>query len=331
MNTPWLLLLISQPTGNAALRMRIWREMKARGAASLRDGVHLLPDGDSQRAAFDLLADAVEHGGGSTHVVRAVADEAQHRKWRLLFDRSAAYADLFLRCQQLLRPAESAPPEALRREVSELEDEFAAIAAVDYFPGETKAQLARALSDLRAALERRIAPDEPQSASTAPEVGERKKYQGRVWATRRNLWIDRVASAWLIHRFIDPQARFVWIKTPAEKPTRAVGFDFDGAEFSHAAGRVTFEVLARSFGLDGDPAIARIGAIVHKLDVGGVSQPEAGGVEALLGGLRMLHPDDDGFLASAAGALDAYYASFSGQANLANSQPPPRRTKVRPR
>jgi hypothetical protein len=95
-----------------------------------------------------------------------------------------------------------------------------------------------------------------------------------------------MASAWLIRRFIDRKAKFLWLDEAKRCPKRALGFDFDGATFTHVGGRVTFEVLAASFGLDADPALARIAAIVHFLDVGGVPVAEAPGIEAVLAGLR---------------------------------------------
>jgi hypothetical protein len=94
-----------------------------------------------------------------------------------------------------------------------------------------------------------------------------------VWGTRQHLWVDRVASAWLITRFIDNEATFVWLAKPSDLPRGAVGFDFDGAEFTHVSELVTFEVLLASFGLDGDEALQRIGTMVHGLDVGGRRPP----------------------------------------------------------
>jgi hypothetical protein len=105
----------------------------------------------------------------------------------------------------------------------------------------------------------------------------RKDYRGRLWATRQRLWIDRVASAWMIRRFIDPQAKFLWLKRVKDCPKRAVGFDFDGAEFTHADSKVTFEVLVASFGLHEDPGLARLGALVHHLDVWGIPIAEGPG------------------------------------------------------
>jgi hypothetical protein len=140
------------------------------------------------------------------------------------------------------------------------------------------------------------------------------KYQGRIWATRARPWADRLASAWLVKRCIDPQAKFLWLKSPKDCPKRAVGFDFDGAEFTHVGAKVTFEVLLASFGLNGDPALERIGTLIHFLDVGGVPVPEAAGLEALLHGARDALRDDDALLAEAGRLLDYLYAHYATSA-----------------
>ena len=132
-----------------------------------------------------------------------------------------------------------------------------------------------------------------------------------LWATRRHIWVDRVACAWLIQRFIDPSARFLWLETPAECPADALGFDFDGATFTHVADRVSFEVLLASFGLDENRGLVRLGAMVHVLDVGGAAAPEAAGFEAMLAGARKRLPDDDALLAEVGAVLDSLYAHFS--------------------
>jgi hypothetical protein len=125
-----------------------------------------------------------------------------------------------------------------------------------------------------------------------------------------------MASAWLIRRFIDPRANFLCLETPADCPPDALGFDFDHATFthvaptSHASELVSFEVLAASFGLDADPAIARIGAIIHFLDVGGAPLPEASGIEAVLAGLRAGASDDDARLTAAGRVLDGLYTNY---------------------
>src|SRR5262249_19834013 len=125
--------------------------------------------------------------------------------------------------------------------------------------------------------------------------------------------------AWLIRRFIDPQAKFVWLKTPKERPRHALGFDFDGAEFSHVGARVTFEVLLASFGLAQDRALARLGALVHYLDVGGIPVAEAAGFAAILAGARARQADDDKLLHNMSAVLDALYASYASYGDGADA------------
>ena len=119
-----------------------------------------------------------------------------------------------------------------------------------------------------------------------------------------------MASAWLIRRFIDKRAKFLWLDNPVKCPKSAIGFDFDGAAFTHVGGLVSFEVLAVSFGLDSDPAIVRIAAIVHFLDVGGITVAEAAGIEAVLAGARTAAVNDDKLLAEACRVFDNLYRNF---------------------
>jgi hypothetical protein len=166
------------------------------------------------------------------------------------------------------------------------------------------------LADAEAALNARFSPDEPHAARGHIPKRDKARYQSRTWATREKLWIDRVASAWLVRRFIDPKAKFRWLKNPKDCPKTALGFDFDGAEFTHTGARVTFEVLAASFALDNDPAIARLGALVHYLDVGGLAVAEAAGFAAIMAGARAQGSSDDELLRSMSAVLDALYASY---------------------
>jgi hypothetical protein len=115
----------------------------------------------------------------------------------------------------------------------------------------------------------------------------------------------------LIQRFIDPQARILWLADPADCPPDALGFDFDGATFSHMGSRVTFEVLAASFGLQEQTAIAQLGLLVHYLDVGGIQPPEAAGIEGVLYGMRESIQDDDQLLEAATKVFDGLLISFN--------------------
>ena len=136
------------------------------------------------------------------------------------------------------------------------------------------------------------------------------RYRNRTWATRKDLWVDRIACVWLIRRFIDTNARFVWVERPRDRPKGAVGFDFDGAEFTHTGNRVTFEVLLASFGLDGDPALASIGQAVHFLDVGGIPVEGAKGLETVMRGIKLKARSDDDLAKEASRVLDHYYSAM---------------------
>jgi hypothetical protein len=171
-----------------------------------------------------------------------------------------------------------------------------------------------ALADAEAAFNAQFVPDEPRAARKKIPALDRADYQGRTWATRERLWIDRVASAWLIRRCIDPGARFVWLKNVKDRPKRALGFDFNGAEFTHVGSKVTFEVLLASFGLENDAGLVRLGALVHYLDVGGIPMPEAAGFTAIMSGARLTEPSDDALLAMMVPVIDSLYAAYSNDA-----------------
>jgi len=307
----WLMLVNSVSGENKTARMRIWRALKASGAAALRDGVYVLPKSDSARAVFAGQAEEVVAAGGTAHIMAFDGeDEAQQGALIRLFDRGADYAQLFARLDAFSTTIAKLDEAEARRQAAALRREVAALVAIDFFPGAARSQVESALADCEAALNARFSPDEPHPAKGAIASRDKARYRGRTWATRRHPWIDRAASAWLIRRFIDPKAKFLWLKKPKDCPKSAVGFDFDGAEFTHVGARVTFEVLAASFGLDKDRAITRIGAMVHYLDVGGIAVPEAAGFAAIMYGARAQHSDDGNLLKAISAVLDALYAGY---------------------
>jgi hypothetical protein len=307
-------MLISSVAGeNKTARQRIWRALKASGAAALRDGVYLLPKSDNAAAVFAEQLEEVAAAGGAAHIITFDAEgEAQQREFVRLFDRGAEYTELFAKADALKVRMLKLDEGAARREVAALRRDIAAVVAIDFFPpSKVQQQVERAMTDTEAALNARFSPDEPHTAQGTIPRRDRTQYRNRIWATRQHLWIDRVASAWLIRRFIDPKAKFVWLKKPKDCPKAAVGFDFDGAEFTHIGARVTFEVLAASFGLDADRAITRLGALVHYLDIGGIPVPEAAGFAAIMAGTRAEQADDDKLLKGMSAVLDALYASYT--------------------
>lgn len=297
----WCLLVLSLPTDNTAARMRAWRSLKAGGAVVLRDGVYVLPDGPAQRERLREVAADVRANGGSA---RLMTDVNAEEPIEPLFDRSAEFAPLVEDAKAALARADAA------RSARRLRKALDQWTAIDFFPGEAQRQAAEAVAELEHHVAQAADPHEPRAALRAVTRADRAAYQGRVWATRRRPWVDRLASAWLIRRFIDPAAQFVWLSDAAQCPRRAVGFDFDGAAFSHVGTRVTFEVLTAAFDLR-SPALHRLGTLVHGLDAGGVMPAEAAGVERVLAGMRDAIADDDALMLAAAGVFEGLYQSFA--------------------
>lgn len=294
----FLALFITLPTNQSAGRMRVWRALRALGSVTLRDGVYLLPDSAQHAVALSQIGDDVKSVQGTADLYLLEGrNDIQHGQLVALFDRSAEYARLLA----TIGATEAGDAKSIRA----LRREFSALSAIDFFPGEAHRQAEAALAALEAA-----ATGEPSNIAGKVRRLASGDFQGRTWATRKHLWVDRMASAWLIQRFIDRQASFLWLDDPKRCPKKALGFDFDGATFTHVDGRVTFEVLAASFGLNSDPAIARIATIVHCLDVGGVPVAEAAGIEAVLAGARAAAPNDDKLLTEASRVLDNLYKNY---------------------
>ena len=299
----WLILILTLPTENATARMRAWRALKACGAAVLRDGVYVMPVNEQHRGILAAIAEDVSASGGSTHLLEASGED-----YAGLFDRMADYQQLATDIAACRDDLDKVAPADLSRRARKLRKQLDAIAQTDFFPGQAQAQTAAMLDTLDAAIRSRLSPNEPTPRTAAITQLDTAHYQGRLWATRRRPRVDRLASAWLIRRFIDANARFLWLEAPADCPAEALGFDFDGAAFSHVGERVTFETLLASFGLEANPVLARIARIVHFLDVGGLPVAEAAGLEMLLAGMRASIADDDALLDAASAAFD-YFSS----------------------
>jgi hypothetical protein len=313
MNTEptWLLFLTSQTGQSSKLRMRLWRALKHIGAAILRDGVYLLPWREDLQKNLAAQVAAVREQGGSAYLLNVETfTPADTDALRGLFERSADYLPLFEALSRWHDELAQMNETQARRGLRQLQRELTALQAVDYFPGPDLARAQQLLAQTEMALNRRFSPHEPHAGKRVIEQRSAAEFKQCLWATRARLWIDRVASAWLIRRFIDTRARFVWLDDPAGCPADAIGFDFDGAEFSHVGELITFEVLLASFDLTGDPALTRLAALVHYLDVGGIAVAEAAGFEAILAGVRAYSRDDDELLAAMQPVLDALYSGF---------------------
>ena len=310
--TPWQALVLSLPTRDSTLRMRVWRALKDAGCGVLRDGVYVLPEGSAGGAVLAAMESEIRAAGGFAMTLELRPRTAEQRaQIRKLFDRSAGYGALVQEVNAVKAAVARLGARKAQTAVRRLQRSFEKLSQSDFFPGQAKRQAGEAVAALERRMREASSGGEPRASGKRLRVLEVARYRGRVWATRKDPWVDRLASAWLIKRFVDPAARFVWIGAPRERPRKAVGFDFDGAEFTHTGNRVTFEVLMASFGLDNDPAVSAIAAAVHFLDVGGIPMGDARGLETLLRGIKEKARDDDALLAEAMRVLDHFYSAYA--------------------
>lgn len=311
MKADWLLLTTTLPTRPSGLRVRVWRSLKSTGAGQLREGVYLLPASAVSAPALRELAHSIAQAGAPAHLIELNAnDAAQESAFRKLFNRSEAHAAFQQQIKSAAQGLRGASAAALRRQLRALESQWQQLQATDFFAAAPAQKSAQALAALRLRIERQLSPGEPSAA--AAEIPRRAlaDHQGRSWATRKRPWVDRLASAWLITRFIDHKPRFLWLADARRCPASALGYDFDGATFTHVADKVTFEVMAESFGLLADPALQRLAGIVHHIDVGGQPADEAAGLEAIVRGLQLQHARDDDLLAASLPLFDALHAAL---------------------
>jgi hypothetical protein len=303
----WLTLILGLPTANATERMRAWRALKSSGAAVLRDGAYMLPDTGACREALASVERDILAINGTAYVLPVVDPNGE--RFIKLFDRSDDYSKLSDEIEACRAQLNAENALSSTKQIRKLRKAYDQLTNIDYFPSKTKQQIDSALHELETAVSRALSSDEPHSCDqliTTLSIGD---YQGRLWATRKRPWVDRLACAWLIRRFIDPQAQILWLNSPQDCPVAALGFDFDEATFSHVGNRVTFETLQASFEIQ-VPGLSRIAALVHYLDVGGTQPIEAAGIERVLAGLRETISHDDHLLAAASAIFDGLLAEF---------------------
>jgi hypothetical protein len=304
----WLLLVHQLPASPSRLRVKIWRRLQAVGAVAVKGSVYVLPASAQAHEDFEWLRGEIVTLGGEAIVLTAEAvDEqttseivdafsaARRRDWNELAERVAA-----------ARLAAGRGGE-LERELRLLHGRAAQIEKIDFFPAGGRQEALAALAALagRASEERR---DEPASERPRLAVAD---YRGRRWLTRPRPGIDRIASAWLIRRFIDPAAEFHFAERipPGEE---VVPFDMFGVELGHQGDRCTFETLLAAFGL-GDPALDRLARIVRDLDlrIEAVDDLEAATVGRIVEGLRLTNEDDRQVLEHGCALFEAFYRSLS--------------------
>jgi len=322
------------PASTSNLRVRTWRRLQQIGAIPIKQAVYALPDSPMAREDFEWLKSEVTSAGGDASVFvaqdvdrwsdDALVDEFRRARQIAYLELAGEIERVLKQCDAPRRPRKQRRPTAGRL-VEGFRARFTALERIDFFGSAGRDRVATALAD----LDRRIAQGVARSnASSASGPADRATYAGRLWITRPRPGVDRMSSAWLIRRFIDPAARFAFAADRDALPTaEAVPFDMFGVEFSHQRDGCTFETLCAVFGID-DPAVHRLGTIVHDLDLkdGRFGAVDADTVGALVDGLELATPDDDELLTRGMMMFEALYLAFSATTRLKG----PREVSARP-
>ena len=298
----WLLLLYSLPATHKTERVAVWRKLKKSGAIQIKTSTYLLPDTAPQYELFQWLAKQVKDYGGESTLVRAREIEGlSDEKLIGLFNaaRDSQYAELANSLRSLNRRGTKRRDAQFAGEVETLKKEFRRIREVDFFNAPRG-------HDAEVLLQRIQSSARPKSTA-APKL-DPKNFQRKTWVTRPRPEIDRVASAWLIRRFIDSTATFVFAPA-ADLVPNALPFDFPDVEFSHHDEDCTFETLLRRFSIV-DKALRKIGEMVHDADLDDekFQRNECIGIDRVLKGWAKLGISDDELLQRGGACFDGLYS-----------------------
>lgn len=318
----WLIFFSSLPSRPVSKRMKVWRKLMQEGALHFKGTVYLLPySPEREEMLVGLVAEIASMGGDAAFVKAPQVETMDNAAIVRLFnaDRSRAYEQagknlhaFEQRLGSLQKGSGTVTPEQLLTEFRKIEKIFHDIATVDFFNSEAGSAYARRLRALGEELDAASHGKTP-AASSAIEAKDPATFRNRVWTTRSKPFGDRMASAWLIRRFVDPQARFAFVPDAhAKPPAGSVLFDMHGGDFTHQGDLCTFEVLVKSFALKQRP-LKKMAELVHELDIkdGRYKAPEASGVEELLTGIRKTAKNDMDALEKGMAVFEMLYAGKS--------------------
>ena len=307
----WLLLIHQLPPKPDYFRVKIWRRLQGLGAVPVKNSVYVLPRSDQAVEDLRWVQREIEEGGGEASLCEAefldgLSDEEVIGAFRAA--RDADYRALAEEALRIAAEARREKPAAAAGALPRLRRRFEQISGIDFFSAPERAETEAAL----AALERLGRSDAP-ATSQAP-----KKPRAATWVTRRGIQVDRIASAWLIRRFIDIEARFRFVDPARHRPKKGeIRFDMFEADYGHGEGRCTFETLVQAF-TPTDFALGAIAEMIHDLDLkdSRFGRPESAGIGRMLAGIAALHRADPDRLEAGGAALDALYSGLGGTAKL---------------
>lgn len=308
--TPWLALLHQLPAKPPYLRVKIWRRLQSIGAVPLKNAVHLLPRSPEHLATFHALLHEITANGGEATLIEAQLLAGQtDADVRALFDaaRDTDYDEITESARRLLDTGPASGPDIAR-----LQKRLDEVGQLDFFGAHRRQDAEAALAELD---RQRYQHPDVSRVEPLPD-GSPLDLIGYTWVTRSGVHVDRIACAWAIRRFIDPDARFKFVDARHYAPLDGeYRFDMVDAEFTHEADRCSFETLLIRAGLTDDPALVAIGEIIHDLDIadGKFARPETAGVGAMLSGVCASTDDDVQRIALASDALNQFHLFFSNR------------------
>lgn len=316
--TRWLLLIHQLPAKPAYLRVKVWRRLQALGAVTVKNSVYALPANEQSQEDFEWLLKEITEGGGEGLICEArLAGGLSDQEVRAMFDaaRDADYDTLAKEARGLGEALAGAPDATahvdVRAKLARLRAESARIVTIDFF-GANGRETVDGLLAMLDRLAQEVGPMQSLQQEASATGDGTGALTGRVWVTRAGVHVDRIASAWLIRRFIDPQARFKFVPAKGYLPEPGeLRFDMFEAEFTHEGDRCTFEVLLMRAGLS-DPALAPIAEIVHDIDLkdGKFGREEASGIARLVEGIAVANQDDHARIERGAAVLNDLYEYF---------------------
>lgn len=315
--TKWLLLIHQIPPKPNYFRVKIWRRLKQIGAIAVKQSVYVLPQ--SEQSYEDLswiVKEIIEGGGGASLSEVRFLEGLSKEQIELMFQtaRSADYAKIVEEARSLTNEltenlfdtTESASK--IKAQFFRLQKRFEAVVAIDFFSAPERGAAEIVISEIASQLKGAPATD----FGTARTI---KNLKGKTWVTRKNVYVDRIASAWLIKRFIDKEAEFKFVASKKYKPKpEELRFDMFEAEYTHEGDRCTFEVMIDRFGLDSKGLIP-IAEIIHDIDLKDdkYGRQEAAGLTILFSGLFMAHSTDEKRIIRGATILDDMFEYFQRQ------------------
>jgi len=321
MSQGWLLFFYSVPSKPVSNRVRVWRRLAKAGAIQLKGAVYILPYNEEHTEFFQWLVSEVTSMKGDASFVKVENIETIKTDEIInLFNRQRErdYTALIKSAEELERKISSIRKgsisqnnKKLAKHLNRLNREFGGIRAVDFFSSKAGELLKKQIVALESSMKVILRSDvkDREIIFSAKQVSD---YQNKIWVTRKKPFVDRMASAWLIKKFIDNGAVFKFIdeKDVSELGKNMISFDMRDGEFTHVGDLCTFEVLVKTFGLK-DRTLRKISEIVHELDIKDekYSNPEARGLEDILSGLRKTAKKDNELLEKGMSVFEMLYAS----------------------